>query len=72
VGTKNVLRGKSKFLKGDLNKDGRVNLLDFSIGAFWYKTTLSTSFKEVERERLNGDGKMDLLDFSIMAFYWTG
>lgn len=73
VGTKTVFaKDKKTFLKGDLNKDGRVNLLDFSIGAYWYKSRLSTAFKAIEIERLNGDGRMDLLDFSIMAFYWTG
>lgn len=73
VGTRNVFaKDKKKFLKGDLNKDGRVNLLDFSIAAFWYKQKLSANFKVIEKERLNGDGRLDLLDFSIMAFYWTG
>ena len=59
-------------LKGDLNKDGRVNLVDFSIAAYWYQRSLSAAFKPIEIERLNGDGKIDLVDFSIMAYYWTG
>ncbi|MCX6794425.1 MAG: dockerin type I repeat-containing protein [Candidatus Falkowbacteria bacterium] len=62
----------AKILKGDLNKDGRVNLIDFSIAAYWYKRTLSTASSALEKERLNGDGKIDLIDFSIMAYYWTG
>lgn len=60
------------FLKGDLNKDGRVNLVDFSIGAYWYRRPLSGSIIPIEVERLNGDGVIDLVDFSIMAYYWTG
>lgn len=75
VGTKNVLSLKEKsILKGDLNNDGRVNLVDFSIAAYWYKRnlTLSSDFLVKEREGLNGDSKIDLIDFSIMAFYWTG
>ncbi len=60
------------FRKGDLNSDTRVNLIDFSIAAFWYKRTLSQAFASVEVDRLNGDGKVDLVDFSIMAYYWTG
>jgi hypothetical protein len=73
VGTKNVAAQLSTaFKKGDLNKDGKVNLVDFSIAAFWYKRALSQTFKPVEIEALNGDGKIDLVDFSIMAFYWTG
>jgi len=58
--------------KADLNCDGRVNLIDFSIAAYWYKRKLSPSFAIIEKERLNGDGKVDLVDFSIMAYYWTG
>ena len=56
----------------DLNNDCKVNLIDFSIAAYWYKRELSTAFAELEKTRLNGDGKIDLVDFSIMAFYWTG
>jgi hypothetical protein len=58
--------------KADLNCDGRVNLIDFSIAAYWYKRKLSPSFALIEKERLNGDGKVNLVDFSIMAYYWTG
>lgn len=56
----------------DLNKDCRVNLIDFSIAAFWWKRALSQAFIVLERERLSGDGKLTLVDFSIMAFHWTG
>ena len=59
-------------LKGDLNNDKRINLIDFSIAAYWYKRSLSVTFKPTEVERLNGDSKIDLVDFSIMAYYWTG
>jgi hypothetical protein len=66
VGAKTVL-AKPKFLKGDLNTDGRVNLIDFSIAAYWYKRSNPPANTD-----LNGDGKVDLIDFSIMAYYWTG
>ena len=73
VGTITVLKEiKPEISKGDLNNDNRVNLVDFSIAAFWYKRTISAEFKLKEAERLNGDGKVDLVDFSIMAYYWTG
>ena len=72
VGTKTVLKEKPEISKGDLNNDNKVNLVDFSIAAFWYKRTISAEFKLKEAERLNGDGKVDLVDFSIMAYYWTG
>ena len=74
VGTKNVSASAPAAcaVKADLNNDCRVNLVDFSIAAFWYKRTISAEFKVKESERLNGDGKVDLTDFSIMAYYWTG
>ena len=74
VGLKNVAAKPQKVAvtKGDINGDGRVNLVDFSIAAYWYKRPISAEFAVKEKERLNGDGKVDLVDFSIMAFYWTG
>ena len=73
VGDKTILRTKaSRCGKADLNCDGRVNLVDFSIAAYWYKRTLSTDFKTIEAERLNNDAKINLIDFSILAYYWTG
>ncbi|MEK9179200.1 MAG: hypothetical protein AAB893_01910, partial [Patescibacteria group bacterium] len=42
VGTKNVLAQPiQSIIKGDLNNDKRVNLVDFSIAAYWYKRQLS-------------------------------
>ena len=72
VSKRNILREKKKCGRADLNCDGRVNLIDFSIAAFWYKRPLSSAFAKIEIERLNGDGKVNLVDFSIMAYYWTG
>jgi len=73
VGTKTILKATTKcLLKADLNGDGRVNLIDFSIAAYWYKRPLSDSFKSLEIEKLNSNGKVDLVDFSIIAYYWTG
>jgi hypothetical protein len=74
VGTKNVaatLNAKCP-AKADLNSDCKVNLVDFSIAAYWYKRSLDTTFRTTETEKLNSDGKVDLVDFSIMAYYWTG
>jgi len=49
----------------DLNKDGRVNLTDFSILLFYWGT-------DNECADQDQSGKVDLVDFSIMMFYWTG
>ena len=69
VGTKNVFaKLPAKYpQKADLNNDCKVNLVDFSIAAYWYKRPSPP--KNID---LNGDGKIDLIDFSIMAYYWTG
>jgi hypothetical protein len=73
VGTKNTKFEPGKCAeKGDLNSDCRVDLVDFSIAAYWYKIKLSDSFKLIEKEHLSADGKIDLIDFSIMAYYWSG
>ncbi len=55
--------------KADLNKDCEVNLVDFSIMAYWYKRTLTTQAAYID---LNGDRKIDIVDFSILAYNWTG
>ena len=72
VGTRNVVRATERLLRGDLNNDNRVNLIDFSIAAFWHRRAITPAFAIIERERLNGDGRINLVDFSIMAFHWTG
>jgi hypothetical protein len=68
VGTKTIFATPEKApAKGDTNNDKRVNLVDFSVAAYWYKRSSPPSSVD-----LNGDSKVDLIDFSIMAFYWTG
>ncbi|MBI2444714.1 MAG: hypothetical protein HYV42_05775 [Candidatus Magasanikbacteria bacterium] len=59
-------------VKADLNRDCKVNLVDFSIAAYWYQRKLSATFLPLEKKELNGDGKVDLVDFSIIAYHWTG
>ena len=74
VGTENILldqAAKKCPAKGDLNGDCKVNLIDFSIAAYWYKRPLSATFLALEKTKLNGDGKLNLTDFSIMAYYWS-
>lgn len=58
--------------RADINCDGKVDLVDFSIAAFWYHRPLEGVIREKEQEVLNGDGKMDLIDMSIIAYAWTG
>jgi len=49
----------------DFNKDGRVNLIDFSIMLYWWG-------KYNPCVDLNHDGIVNLPDFSILMYYWTG
>jgi hypothetical protein len=66
VGNKTVLKAKEA-KKGDVNGDKKVNLIDFSVAAYWYKRANPPTTAD-----LNGDKKVNLVDFSIMAFNWTG
>lgn len=49
----------------DLNSDGKVNLVDFSILLFHWGTAHAIA-------DLNADGAVNLTDFSILLFNWTG
>jgi cysteine-rich repeat protein len=53
----------------DLNRDGFVNLIDFSILIFWWQTDGGTSDPPAD---INGNGTVSLEDFSILLFNWTG
>ncbi len=53
----------------DLNRDGKVNLVDFSILLFHWNTDGGKSDPPAD---INRDGKVSLTDFSIMIFNWTG
>jgi cysteine-rich repeat protein len=52
-------------LFADLNGDGRVNLVDFSILLFYWNSGGPIG-------DLNNDKKVNLTDFSILLFNWTG
>lgn len=56
-------------LNADLNRDGSVNLIDFSILLFWWGTDGGDSSPPAD---INRDGTTSLTDFSILLFQWTG
>jgi hypothetical protein len=71
VGTTTVLAPKKTCpARADMNTDCRVNLVDFSIMAYWYKRPLTDVAKNLID--LNHDGQITIIDFSILAFNWTG
>lgn len=53
----------------DLNRDGKVNLIDFSILVFWWGTAGGNSNPPAD---INQNKKVGLEDFSILLFNWTG
>jgi hypothetical protein len=72
VGTENVTSTPTSlcppnYPRGDLNDDCHVNLVDFSILAYWWQRSGFPA-----GYNLDGGTIIDLADFSIMAYYWTG
>ena len=54
--------------KGDINNDGKINIVDFSIMLyFWNQRSPKNACADI-----NGDGVVNLFDFSIMLYWWTG
>lgn len=51
----------------DLNFDGKVDLIDFSILLFYWEQKNPENFCI----DINSDGIVDLIDFSIMMYYWS-
>ncbi|MEK7531477.1 MAG: hypothetical protein AAB545_00905 [Patescibacteria group bacterium] len=49
----------------DLNCDGYVDIIDFSIMIYWFDKT-----PVPKRVDLKPDRKIDIHDFSVMAYYW--
>lgn len=62
---KALVKPESPCSKSDLNKDGEVNLIDFSIMLYWWG-------KHNAPADLNGDDMVNLVDFSILLYCWTG
>ena len=56
-------------LPSDLNRDGFINLIDFSILIFWWQTNGGDSDPPAD---INQNGRVSLEDFSILLFNWTG
>ncbi|MFA6042151.1 MAG: dockerin type I repeat-containing protein [Patescibacteria group bacterium] len=65
VATTELCAGKTK---GDINCDGKVDLVDFSILLFyWNKRNPANA-----RADINQDGTVNIIDFSVMLYFWTG
>lgn len=67
LGDKNTLNtNENSNIPGDCNRDRIINLIDFSVAAFWYNK--SNPPKCVDT---NFDNIINLVDFSILAYYWN-
>lgn len=51
----------------DYSKDGRINLVDFSILLFWFNK--ENPPREID---CNADNRINIKDFSILMYFWTG
>ena len=64
-----VLEPGSMVCQGaDLNFDGEVNIIDFSILLYFW----GQSLPENPCVDINFDGEVNIIDFSIMMYQWTG
>jgi hypothetical protein len=64
-----VGQAATRALNADLNRDGKVNLTDFSILLFWWGTAGGNATPSPD---INSDTRVNLTDFSILLFNWTG
>lgn len=67
VFTQDLVENEGTCAKGDVNCDGKVNIVDFSILAYWFKRPNPPGGMD-----LNADRAVDIRDFSIVAYYWNG
>ncbi len=67
VGTRNVGRTNVCANRADFTGECRVNLVDFSILAYWYRRANPPAPLDLKL-----DGRIDIVDFSILAYAWTG
>lgn len=68
VGNQNInINMNYSIIPGDCNRDNIINLIDFSVLAFWYQKPNPPICVDTNRDNI-----IDLIDFSILAFYWTG
>lgn len=55
------------YLRADINQDGKVDLIDFSILLYYWGQKNAPH----PRVDINQDTVVNIIDFSIMLFYWT-
>lgn len=68
IGNTNLYADESlNNIPGDCNNDHLINIIDFSVLAFWYKKVNPPVCLDTNHDKI-----INLVDFSILAFYWNG
>jgi hypothetical protein len=63
-----TIKNDQKYKRSDLNNDGKVNIIDFSMLLYyWRKKPPTTSKADIDKS-----GIVDIKDLSIMLYDWTG
>ena len=59
-------------LKGDVNRDGKVNLTDAKLVIRYFNGKKKLSGQQKENADVNGDGKVNLTDAKLIIKYYNG
>lgn len=67
VGKETKPKPETECFFADINCDGHINLIDFSIMTYWYKKPFPLPKADLDNNKI-----VNLADFSILAYYWNG
>ena len=62
---------KEEFKKGDINKDGKINIKDWNMLYEYTNETMKLSDEELQRADVNGDGKVNIKDLNRLYEHIT-
>ena len=62
---------KEEFKKGDVNKDGKINIKDWNMLYEYTNETMKLSDEELQRADVNGDGKVNIKDLNRLYEHIT-
>ena len=71
-GRKINIRAEVTFLKGDVNEDGSIDIIDALITAQYYVGLNPADLTNFEAADVNEDGDIDILDTLLIARYYVG
>ena len=62
---------EKKYLKGDVNGDGKINIKDWNILYAYINETITLSSEELQRADVNEDGKINVKDLNRLYEHIT-